>query len=146
MTWLWMLSLTAGAAPDRVATSISVGSQVVDVIAAEDRSTVAVLNGAGGVSLMDLGTWDLRTVTPCTDVGGIAQAPGEPGRFWAGCGDGTLQWFELGDDGPEVGSEGVDLAEEAMKIIDEVESVGGMTQAIVSGMPKMRIEESAARR
>jgi methylmalonyl-CoA mutase len=39
-----------------------------------------------------------------------------------------------------------ELAEEAMKIIDEVEDLGGMTQAIVSGMPKMRIEESAARR
>ena len=39
-----------------------------------------------------------------------------------------------------------ELADEAMKIIDEVEELGGMTQAIVSGMPKMRIEESAARR
>lgn len=27
-----------------------------------------------------------------------------------------------------------------------MEELGGMTQAIVSGMPKMRIEESAARR
>ena len=39
-----------------------------------------------------------------------------------------------------------ELADEAMKIIDEVEELGGMTQAIISGMPKMRIEESAARR
>lgn len=39
-----------------------------------------------------------------------------------------------------------DLYEEALKIIEEVEELGGMTQAIVSGMPKMRIEESAARR
>ena len=39
-----------------------------------------------------------------------------------------------------------ELADEAMKIIEEVEELGGMTQAIVSGMPKMRIEESAARR
>jgi len=39
-----------------------------------------------------------------------------------------------------------ELADEAMKIIEEVEDLGGMTQAIVSGMPKMRIEESAARR
>ena len=39
-----------------------------------------------------------------------------------------------------------DLAREARKIIDEVEELGGMTQAIISGMPKMRIEESAARR
>ena len=39
-----------------------------------------------------------------------------------------------------------ELAEEARKIIDEVEELGGMTQAIVGGMPKMRIEESAARR
>lgn len=31
-------------------------------------------------------------------------------------------------------------------IIDEVESLGGMTKAILSGMPKRRIEEAAARR
>jgi len=39
-----------------------------------------------------------------------------------------------------------DLVTEAKKIIDEIEELGGMTQAIISGMPKMRIEESAARR
>jgi methylmalonyl-CoA mutase len=39
-----------------------------------------------------------------------------------------------------------ELVAEARKIIDEVEEFGGMTQAIISGMPKMRIEESAARR
>jgi methylmalonyl-CoA mutase len=39
-----------------------------------------------------------------------------------------------------------ELADEALKIINEVEDLGGMTQAIVSGMPKMRIEEAAARR
>ena len=39
-----------------------------------------------------------------------------------------------------------ELAEEAMKIINEVEELGGMTKAISSGMPKLRIEESAARR
>lgn len=33
-----------------------------------------------------------------------------------------------------------------MKIINEVEELGGMTKAILTGMPKMRIEESAARR
>jgi methylmalonyl-CoA mutase len=37
-------------------------------------------------------------------------------------------------------------SEEALKIIEEVEELGGMTKAIGSGMPKMRIEESAARR
>jgi len=39
-----------------------------------------------------------------------------------------------------------ELAEEALQIIEEIEEMGGMTEAIVSGMPKMRIEESAARR
>jgi len=38
------------------------------------------------------------------------------------------------------------LADEALAIINEVEEMGGMTKAIVSGMPKLRIEESAARR
>jgi methylmalonyl-CoA mutase len=38
------------------------------------------------------------------------------------------------------------LAEEARKLIDEVEDLGGMTKAVESGMPKMRIEEAAARR
>jgi len=39
-----------------------------------------------------------------------------------------------------------DLAEQALKIIEEVEGLGGMTKAIQEGMPKRRIEESAARR
>ncbi|MBI3504155.1 MAG: methylmalonyl-CoA mutase [Proteobacteria bacterium] len=35
---------------------------------------------------------------------------------------------------------------EAQKLIDEVEALGGMTKAVESGMPKLRIEEAAARR
>ena len=38
------------------------------------------------------------------------------------------------------------FAAEAMKLIDEVEAMGGMTRAVESGMPKLRIEEAAARR
>ncbi len=38
------------------------------------------------------------------------------------------------------------LAEEAMKLIDECEALGGMTKAVESGMPKLRIEEAATRR
>ncbi|MBV8776693.1 MAG: cobalamin-dependent protein, partial [Alphaproteobacteria bacterium] len=38
------------------------------------------------------------------------------------------------------------LAVEAMKLIDEVEKLGGMTKAVESGMPKLRIEAAAARR
>jgi methylmalonyl-CoA mutase len=38
------------------------------------------------------------------------------------------------------------VAVEARKIIQEIEELGGMTQAIVQGMPKLRIEECAARR
>ena len=37
-----------------------------------------------------------------------------------------------------------DLATEARKLIDEVEEMGGMTKAVESGMPKLRIEEAAA--
>ena len=39
-----------------------------------------------------------------------------------------------------------EIIDEAQKIIDEIESLGGMAKAIESGMPKMRIEESAARK
>ncbi|HKS89696.1 MAG TPA: methylmalonyl-CoA mutase, partial [Stellaceae bacterium] len=38
------------------------------------------------------------------------------------------------------------IAEAAMALIDEVEALGGMTKAVASGMPKLRIEEAAARR
>jgi methylmalonyl-CoA mutase len=38
------------------------------------------------------------------------------------------------------------IIREAMKIIEEVEGLGGMAKAIETGMPKMRIEESAARK
>ncbi|MEM7723057.1 MAG: methylmalonyl-CoA mutase [Pseudomonadota bacterium] len=39
-----------------------------------------------------------------------------------------------------------DLIEEAWKMIEEVEEMGGMTKAVASGLPKLRIEESAAKR
>ncbi len=39
-----------------------------------------------------------------------------------------------------------ELATEARRLIDEVEEAGGMTRAVESGMPKMRIEEAAALR
>ena len=39
-----------------------------------------------------------------------------------------------------------DLAEAAWTIITEVDAMGGMTKAVASGMPKLRIEEAAARR
>jgi methylmalonyl-CoA mutase len=38
------------------------------------------------------------------------------------------------------------LAAKALGIIEEVEKLGGMTKAIEAGMPKLRIEETAARR
>ena len=39
-----------------------------------------------------------------------------------------------------------DMVDEAWKIICEVDDLGGMTKAVASGMPKLRIEEAAARR
>ena len=39
-----------------------------------------------------------------------------------------------------------DLAEAAWTLMEEVEEMGGMTKAVASGMPKLRIEEAAAKR
>ena len=39
-----------------------------------------------------------------------------------------------------------ELADKAWALIEEVEEMGGMTKAVASGMPKLRIEESAAKR
>ena len=39
-----------------------------------------------------------------------------------------------------------ELAEKAWALIEEVEQMGGMTKAIEAGLPKMRIEEAAARK
>ena len=39
-----------------------------------------------------------------------------------------------------------EIAENAWKLIEEVEALGGMTKAIESGIPKLRIEEAAARK
>ena len=39
-----------------------------------------------------------------------------------------------------------ELADKAWELIQEVEAMGGMTKAVASGMPKLRIEESAAKR
>ncbi|GAA0294409.1 methylmalonyl-CoA mutase [Rhodovulum strictum] len=38
-----------------------------------------------------------------------------------------------------------DLADAAWTLIEEVDAMGGMTKAVASGMPKLRIEEAAAR-
>ncbi len=38
------------------------------------------------------------------------------------------------------------LADKAWELIKEVDEIGGMTKAVASGMPKLRIEESAARK
>jgi methylmalonyl-CoA mutase len=38
------------------------------------------------------------------------------------------------------------LISEARKLINEIDALGGMTKAIESGMPKLKIEESAARK
>ena len=37
-----------------------------------------------------------------------------------------------------------ELAEKAWQLMEEVEELGGMTKAVVSGLPKLRIEETAA--
>ncbi len=39
-----------------------------------------------------------------------------------------------------------ELADKAWALIEEVDALGGMTRAVESGLPKLRIEESAARR
>ncbi|WP_340075719.1 methylmalonyl-CoA mutase [Leptobacterium sp. I13] len=39
-----------------------------------------------------------------------------------------------------------EIAEKAWKLIEEIEELGGMTKAIEAGIPKMRIEEAAARK
>ncbi|MEM9046680.1 MAG: methylmalonyl-CoA mutase [Pseudomonadota bacterium] len=38
------------------------------------------------------------------------------------------------------------LATEAWKLIEEIDDLGGMTKAVATGMPKLRIEEAAAKR
>ena len=64
---------------DRVATTLSLGSQVVDVVASDDQSTVAFLSGAGTVSLMDLGPESPYRFTVQWSRGHRA---GDPDRFW----------------------------------------------------------------
>ena len=39
-----------------------------------------------------------------------------------------------------------DLADAAWRLIEEVDEMGGMTKAVAAGMPKLRIEETAAKR
>lgn len=39
-----------------------------------------------------------------------------------------------------------EVYQEAKKLIDEIEQMGGMAKAIVAGIPKLKIEECSARR
>jgi methylmalonyl-CoA mutase len=38
------------------------------------------------------------------------------------------------------------LCSEALKVIEQIEEMGGMAKAVASGMPKLMIEESAAKK
>lgn len=39
-----------------------------------------------------------------------------------------------------------EIYKSALKVINEIEEMGGMAKAVAAGMPKLRIEECAARR
>ena len=102
----------ASALPTRSAAALPVGTQIVDVVVSNDGSTVAVLDGGGSAFVLDMGTWDLISANPCSNIGGITAAPGEDGRFWAGCGSGEIAWFELKSGAIKQGSTPVELTDQ----------------------------------
>ena len=38
------------------------------------------------------------------------------------------------------------MYDEALKVIDEIESMGGMSKAVAQGIPKLKIEECATKK
>jgi len=110
--WLLFVASTAHAVPDRVALSLEAGTSITDVVVSSDGSTVALVDGGGGlVQVLDLDTWELVEPGLCSGVGGLAADPFTDAGFFVGCADGSLDWFEMDAGSIETGTDPVSIAD-----------------------------------
>lgn len=101
---LTLLATLALAAPERLAATFEVGTDVTDITATADARYAAWVDGGGGMlTVLDLGSFDPITLSVCEGARGLA-ALGDSASGWAflvGCGDGKVARVDV-DTGGEV--------------------------------------------
>ena len=98
----FFLIAAALAAPDHVAATWKVGSDVRDVIVTEDAAFAAwVDGGAGTLTVLDAGMFESSIYTACTDARGVtATGDSDSGySFFVGCGDGSIVVVDVTPEG-----------------------------------------------
>ncbi len=105
MVFLLSASLRVGsvhAAPDRVVSSIEVGSGITDLaLSAEGYWLAFVEASAGEIWILDTRSWSSTSLAPCSAAPSAVAFSGDesPWLAWVGCDDGTLVSLEMDDSG-----------------------------------------------
>jgi hypothetical protein len=98
---IWVLSALmplAHAFPDRVAKTFEIGTALQGVAISTDGDVVAFVDsGADAVFILDVQTWEVSEVEVCPGVVDVTTWPNEDARFFVGCSEGELAWFDVDD-------------------------------------------------
>lgn len=94
-----LLVSAALAAPDRLASTYTVGTEVTDIVASEDGLWVGWTDaGSGEFTVLDAGAFDPTAIDACSGggIGGAAVLADDKGwTFFTGCDDGTVVQIDV---------------------------------------------------
>lgn len=115
---LLLLSLQAFAAPDHVAATWSIGSELGALaVSADGRWIATIETSSDELRVLDTLTWSADTLdaAPCDGLAGLTgvEVAGAQ-RFYVGCSDGTVRWAEVSDDGIDVSTDEISVGSEAI--------------------------------
>ena len=109
---LFLLALGAvHAAPDRLATSLELESDVFRFSQGQHEDYVAFLDYSGGLNLLDVRTWSVASVSPSCTVEDLALYTSEDDEvsLYGACDDGSLVAFSVSDFGELTAGTGENL-------------------------------------
>jgi len=116
--WLLLYSLPGLAAPDHVAATYALGSQLGALAVSADGRWIATIEGASDeLRVLDTLTWSASTLdaAPCSGLAGLASVEiAGAQRFYVGCDDGTLRWAEVSEDGIDVATDAIPVGSDAI--------------------------------
>jgi hypothetical protein len=100
---LLQVSSVALAAPDRLASTFQVGTDVTDIVVSPDGAWIGWNDAGGGKFwVMDAGTFETTILTACPGASGAAASGDmtlEGVSFYTGCEDGTVAVIEISPEG-----------------------------------------------
>ncbi|MFT5683731.1 MAG: hypothetical protein ACI8RZ_004663, partial [Myxococcota bacterium] len=112
-----LLALPAFAAPDRVASSSAIGTNIPDIVLSEDEEWVAFVDdGASQLYILDTGSWDATGFEICGSgvaVVGSAFLIDTTTRLFAACSDGSVGWLSY------TASAGWDIEDTSFNMADD---------------------------